>query len=86
MRLPSFSNYCTNTTQINALLLDLGSICIWYSYRTPVAFKTLEGERVVRKNDWGPTTGKHLNSIDGGDKKSRVSGDVFKDLLRKGLE
>jgi hypothetical protein len=35
----------------------------------------------VRRNDWGPTTGKHLNRIDGGAKASRLEGRAFNDLL-----
>jgi len=31
----------------------------------------------VSENVWGPTTGKHLNWIDGGDKKSRLPYNQF---------
>jgi hypothetical protein len=72
----------------NNLRLDLGGLMIWYSYLTPVAFET-STTRVVRQNDWGPTTGKHLNAIDGGGedaKKSRVSSDVFEKALDQALK
>ena len=51
----------------------------------PVAFRTFETGLVVRENDWGLTTGKHLNAIDGGEKSKRVSGDVFEKMLAKHL-
>jgi hypothetical protein len=85
MSLPTFETYCDNTTAANALRFDLGPITVWYSYRTPVAFAR-EGDRpTVRENTWGPTTGKHLNAIDGGDKSSRVPGDTFEVQLREAL-
>lgn len=34
----------------------------WFSYETCIAFQG-SGSRVVCENDWGPTTGKHINSI-----------------------
>lgn len=52
----------------------------WFSYHTLVAFKSVAGSRVVHVNDWGTTTGKHLNAIDGGDKVSRVDAETFKRL------
>jgi hypothetical protein len=60
----------------NAHRVSIGGASVWFSYRTPIAF-AYNGERVVRENDWNVTTGKHLNAIDGGDKKSRVSGEEF---------
>ena len=50
----------------------------WFSYSTLVAFQGKYTERYVRKNEWGTTTGKHLNWIDGGDKKNRLDSDEFK--------
>lgn len=57
-----------------------GNIVIWFSYQTPVAFRFPGGRLVVRRNDWGPTTGKHLNAIDNGDHKRRVNKDTFEAL------
>lgn len=82
--LPSFETYCPNTTGVNALVFELPSgALVYYSYRTPVAFKT-HGHVVVRENDWGPTTGKHLNAIDGGSRearKKRVPREAFELML-----
>jgi len=84
--LPKFASYCPNTTQVNALVFELGEgSAVYYSYRTPVAFR-VAGHLVVRENVWGPTTGKHLNAIDGGSKaakKARVPGEAFELMLSK---
>lgn len=58
-------------------IVEIGPIKIWFSYDTPVAFRIGNGETVVRSNAWGPTTGRHLNAIDGGDRESRIPGDEF---------
>jgi hypothetical protein len=68
---PYSGNYGTHCMQV-----EIGSVTLYFSYQTLIAFSTPEG-RVVSKNCWGPTTGKHLNSIDGGDKKSRLDRDEF---------
>ena len=39
------------------------------------------GDLFVRVNDWSTTTGKHLNAIDGGNKKARIAGDKFEAML-----
>lgn len=54
--------------------VDVNGITVWFSYDTPIAFR-METQGVVatfvRENDWSNTTGKHLNSIDGGDKDAK---------------
>lgn len=85
MQLPRWQVYCKGTAEINALVFLLGNITVWYSYSTPVAFQVGFGETVVRENDWGPTTGKHLNAIDDGDKKSRIGGKEFEQRLSTAL-
>lgn len=44
------------------------NVNVYFSYETIVAFAVPEGIKFVHKNDWGPTTGKHINLIDGGGK------------------
>ncbi len=60
-----------------AVRIDIGGLTLWFSYHTLVAFCMAGRPPVVHQNVWGPTTGKHLNIIDGGDKDSRVSKDEF---------
>ena len=85
MTLPTFETYCQNTTAINALRVSVGVVDVYFSYRTPVAYSINDAAPVVRHNSWGPTTGKHLNAIDGGDKRSRVDVDTFQTGLRAAL-
>jgi hypothetical protein len=83
MSLPAISNYGRYSSEnynAHTLCVDVGPVTIWFSYQTPVAFQVAGSPRVVRANDWGPTTGKHLRWIDGGDKSARVSGAEFERL------
>lgn len=49
----------------------------YFSYTTVIAFTDGFGGLVVTENVWGPTTGKHLNWIDGGDKSTRLGREAF---------
>ena len=83
MELPTivgYGQYASSNYGAHALRVDVGPIRVWYSYETAVAFQVDGHERVVHENGWGTTTGKHLNWIDNGDKKTRVSGAEFQRL------
>jgi hypothetical protein len=71
----------------NFTRIDTGKVTIWFSYRTPIAFRVDGHEIVVRENSWNVTTGKHLNQIDGRVskklQKERVSGTEFKRLWQE---
>ncbi len=73
----------------NYATLRLGdSLVLYFSYSTPIAFDTPLTGTVVRENVWGPTTGKHLNAVDGGSaeaKKARISSDKFETQLARTL-
>ena len=58
---------------------------IWTSYNTVIAFMTPRTGRVCRENDWGPTTGKHLNAVEA-DKSKRISGADFEARLAEVLK
>jgi hypothetical protein len=75
-----YGDYASGNYGAHCLRVTVGPITVWYSYTTPIAFHVGQNERVVRVNDWQQTTGKHLNAIDGGNKKSRVSGEEFERL------
>jgi len=80
--LPKWHTYCDNTTAINALCFTYGNTTIYYSYQTPVAFE-VDGVLTVRVNEWGNTTGKHINAIDGGNNKgARIMGAEFESRLQ----
>jgi hypothetical protein len=69
----------------NAMEVRVGVLSLRFSYRTVVAFSTPETGLVVCQNEWGTTTGKHLNWIDGGDKKSRLPRAEFLNALTKAM-
>ncbi len=75
-------------TTPNYARVTLGSLILDFSYRTVIAFSTPDtGE--VSENAWGPTTGKHLNWIDGGTKAAksyRLPRAEFKARLSSTLE
>jgi hypothetical protein len=79
-KISSYGNYSCSNYGSHALCVDFGPLTVWFSYTTPVAFQVEGRARVVRENSWGPTTGKHLNAIDDGDRKSRVSTEEFERL------
>jgi hypothetical protein len=78
--LPSFQTYCPNTGPEKALQIFAGGSSFWFSYRTCIAFKVAGGPVVVCQNEWGPTTGKHLNAIDD-DHDTRLPVDAFRAAL-----
>lgn len=65
------------TGRPNFTRVDLGALTLYFSYRTCVAFHTPDAGTVVRENKWGPTTGKHLNYLDDGDKAARLGAGDF---------
>lgn len=65
--------------------IRIGGLTVFKSYDTIVGFQDREGLKVM-KNYWSTTTGAHLNALDGGDKKSRLSSDEFDAELEKAYE
>lgn len=71
----------------NYATVHIGSLSLSFSYQTVIAFQGPD-DFAVRENVWGPTTGKHLNAIDGGDKdakKERIPGEEFEARLNSQL-
>ena len=88
MQLPTISH---PTDLPNFTVVTIGERTYWFSYTTCVGFLDYSTGRgiVVRENVWGPTTGKHLNEIDGGDaraKARRVNAETFAILLEETAE
>jgi len=71
--------FCGNN-EGNNIQVDVGSLSLYFSYKTVVAFSTPKTGLVCRQNDWSTTTGKHLNAIQPNHKK-RVSGAEFEKQL-----
>ncbi len=84
--IPRFESYVPDRSSnygLNSLVFYTSEGTFWFSYKTLIAFRKLGGDLVCRENDWGPTTGKHLNQIDYGDKKLRVDTEEFGRLYQE---
>ena len=74
----NYGNYSSDNYGVHTLaFIDSEGNIFYFSYETLVAFETKYDELFVRENVWGNTTGKHLNWIDGGNKKERLSTEDF---------
>ena len=79
-RFESYGPYQSKNYGVNALVFNLGAVDVYFSYKTPVAFRAPGYGLVCRVNDWSQTTGKHLNAIQP-DKTKRISGAEFEAQL-----
>lgn len=82
--LPTISNYgdySSSNYGAHTLRVDVGNLVLWYSYQTVIAFRADGRNTVVSENCYGVTTGKHINWVDGGDKKSRLPRPEFEKQL-----
>jgi len=71
----------------NGKRIKIGSkMEIYVSYETVIGFWTPETGLKVRHNEWGPTTGGHINAIPGIDKSALMDGEDFKKDFNKVLE
>lgn len=77
----NYGQYSSNNCGVHTRLLRNANIDLYYSYDTIVAYRDSIDGLVVSKNNWGTTTGKHLNWIDGGNKKNRKGHEVFENML-----
>lgn len=85
-RISNYGRYSSDNYGAHTLCVEVGPVTVWFSYHTPVAFQVSGHNRVVSENCWGHTTGKHINWIDDGDKRSRVSRDEFERLWQEQVE
>jgi hypothetical protein len=73
------------TERPNFSCLQFGTLILWFSYRTVIAFRTPETGEVISQNLWGPTTGSHLNYISS-DHAVRKPREEFERLLSMAVE
>ena len=74
--------YYLRTTKNCYFIDEKPNLRVYYSYTTPVALR-IDGNLKVSENRWSITTAKHLNWIDGGNKKGRLKEDEFNRLLKQ---
>ncbi len=56
----------------NFTSVEMGYLTIYFSYETAIGFHVAGKGYTAVENQWGPTTGKHLNRLQP-DRKKRVS-------------
>jgi hypothetical protein len=81
----SYGNYSSDNYGFHTQKVTLKNISIYYSYETIVAYEDIKDGLVCCKNQWGVTTGKHLNWIEP-NKKLRKSSEEFEKLLNEALD
>lgn len=70
------------TNRPNFTRLDMDACTVWFSYETAIAVFVPGEGTYVRENDWGPPTGKHINSVNI-ENRPRLTGEEFKALLSR---
>lgn len=70
--IPTISQYCgPNTTRV-----EVNGLTLYFSYQQLVAFR--KGTMLcVRENEWGNTTGKHINAIPDSKRVQKLSEEEF---------
>lgn len=80
----NYGEYSSRNYGAHSLAIQVGTLTLYFSYDTVVAY-SICGEAVVSENQWGTTTGKHLNWISQ-DKKARIPWTEFEQRLQKVLK
>ena len=80
-KISNYGNYSSDSYGAHSRRVEYDSITLYYSYETIVAYSDAKDGLTVSKNVWGTTTGKHLNWIDNGAKKSRKDNAEFQTML-----
>lgn len=73
------------TDKSNFSIVTVHGIDLAFSYRTNIGIRVGFERWILRVNDWGPTTGKHMNYLNE-DKDSRLDSDEFEEFVNDMLE
>lgn len=86
----NYGNYSSDNYGANSIAVRMGTRTVYYSYDTVVSFKGTNSKgkyfNCTSQNYWGVTTRKHLNWIDGGNKKDRLDSETFNAMLQEFLQ
>lgn len=80
----NYGQYASGNYGAHTQAVQIGTLTLYFSYNTVIAFKDRFFPLVVSENVWSVTTGKHLNWIDS-DKENRVPNSEFEDKLSEVL-
>ncbi len=71
------------TDKVNFTIVHLSKRSIAFSYKTIIGVTGTDNYKwTLCENEWGPTTGKHLNFLNE-DKSTRLPSDQFEELLEE---
>ena len=80
----SYGNYASANYGAHTLKVSIGTLTLYFSYETVVAF-AVPGGLICSENIWSTTTGRHLNWIEP-NHKARLSSKDFGIALIKMLK
>jgi hypothetical protein len=79
----NYGNY-SSSNYGSSRAVKVGTLTLYFSYETIIAFHSRKDGLVVSENNWSRTTGKHLNWIQR-DKDSRIDYCEFQEKLEENL-
>jgi len=80
-KISTYGEYSSDNYGAHSRKVELASVTLFYSYETIVAYRDAQDGLIVSENCWKTTTGKHINWIDGGNKKARKPRAEFESML-----
>lgn len=80
----NYVDYASNNYG-SSRVVNIGSLSLYFSYDTVIAFSSYKTGLVIRQNDWSTTTGRHLNAINP-NHKMRINGEEFEKQLDSLME
>lgn len=81
----NYGHYKSDNYGGHSMAVQVGSLTLYFSYDTVIAFREAGHSLRVCENAWSTTTGKHLNWLDGGNKADRLPFNRFQSELENVL-
>lgn len=69
----------------NCIAIEIGKLTVYFSYRTPIAFRRKAGPKQVCENVWGDVTEKHMAFVEAGSQKNRICKHDFEKKFKTAL-
>jgi len=69
----------------NCIAVEIGKLTVYFSFRTPIAFRKKAQPRRVCENVWGEVTEKHMAFVEAGKSTDRIKKYDFEKKLKKAL-
>lgn len=86
----TYGDYTSDAYGVHTLKVTVqkgnGGVVFYYSYETIVAIEWGGFNSAVSENVWGPTTGRHINWLDNGNKNARLPREEFEEKVKEVCE